>query len=165
MRRKRTCSSTKFPFKSAIAALSLASASLVGGQPLQILYSFGFDAPPSGLTLGYDGNFYGTTVVGGGSDTGTAFKLTTNGMYSRLVSFIFTNGYFPRAALTLGNDGSFYGTTSSGGSSGSGTVFKVTTNGTLTTLVSFSGSDGSNPQAALTLGNDGQFLRHDSWRR
>jgi uncharacterized repeat protein (TIGR03803 family) len=115
------------------------------------------------LTLGGDGNFYGTTSQGGISGYGTIFKVTTNGTLTTLVSFSGGNGAYPNAALTLGNDGNFYGTTTGGGDTnfdygyGAGTVFKMTTNGTLTTLVSFSVVNGAYPNAALTLGNDGNF--------
>jgi uncharacterized repeat protein (TIGR03803 family) len=119
-----------------------------------------FGEPYAGLTLGRDGNFYGTTYYGGdGSyfdNGGMVFRVTPNGVLTQLVSFVGTNGESPYAALTQGNDGNFYGTTV-GGSSGPGTVFQVTTNGVLTTLVSFNGANGANPYAGLTLGRDGNF--------
>ena len=114
-------------------------------------------ANPTALTLGPDGNFYGSTEYGGGNNYGTVFTVTTNGTLMSLVSFNGTNGSGPVAAPTLGNDGNFYGTTSEGGNSGGGTVFKVTTNGTLTRLVSFVVTNGLQPDAALTVGNDGNF--------
>jgi uncharacterized repeat protein (TIGR03803 family) len=127
---------------------------------------------PIGLTLGNDGNFYGMTVGGGtnfngsgafsGGD-GTIFKVTTNGVFTTLVNFDFTNGELPASALTPGMDGNFYGTTPYGGtntsvfsSSADGTVFKVTTNGVFATLVNFDYTNGRNPNH-LTLGNDGNF--------
>jgi uncharacterized repeat protein (TIGR03803 family) len=113
--------------------------------------------PRAALTLGPDGNFYGTTSMGGsGGNSGTVFKVTTNGMLTTLVSFNGNNGYNPQAALTLGNDSNFYGTTQDGGSGYAGTVFQVTINGTLTTLVSFNGTNGTGPNG-LTLGPDGNF--------
>ena len=120
-------------------------------------------SPYAGLTLGNDGNFYGTTWNGGSSYYGTVFKMTPNGTLTTLASFNSTNGFLPDAALTLGNDGNFYGTSELGGITnssnpfGMGTIFQVMTNGTLTTLVSFNGTNGANPHAALTLGNDGNF--------
>ena len=114
--------------------------------------------PEASLTLGNDGNFYGTTQAGGSNGYGTLFRVTTNGVLTTLASFAVTNGSYPEAALTLGKDGHFYGTTSQGGSAGSyGTIFQATTNGTLTTLFAFSGTNGANPLTALTLGNDGHF--------
>jgi uncharacterized repeat protein (TIGR03803 family) len=112
--------------------------------------------PEGDLTIGGDGNFYGTTWDGGSSYAGTVFRVTTNGVVINLVSFASTNGSYP-SGLTLANDGTFYGTTYEGGSYGQGTVFRVTTNGVLTTLAIFDGTNGANPFAALTLGNDGNF--------
>jgi uncharacterized repeat protein (TIGR03803 family) len=173
MRPKRTSSSIKLPLKSAIAFLILASAPLTGAQTLQTLYAFNSTDgayPQAALTLGADGNFYGTTEGGGitnstyPSGMGTVFKVTTNGTLTTLVSFTGNNGANPYAALTLGADGNFYGTTWGGGNTnltwpgGLGTVFKVATNGDLTTLYSFTGgNNGATPPSSLTPGTDGNF--------
>jgi uncharacterized repeat protein (TIGR03803 family) len=119
--------------------------------------------PEAGLTLGSDGNFYGTTSFGGSPGGGTVFKVTTNGILTTLVSFSgLSNGETPNAALTAGSNGNFYGTTFGGGSGpgidqAAGTLFKVSTNGVLTTLVLFNITNGASPNAALTMGNDGNF--------
>ena len=124
--------------------------------------------PNAELTLGTDGNFYGTTSRGGytnlnnGSGYGTVFKVTTNGTLTTLFSFSYANGYNPSGALTFGADGNFYGTTAQGGSGGAGTIFRMATNGALTTLFSFYQTNGwfpsgREPFAGLTLGNDGNF--------
>ena len=119
---------------------------------------------PNGLTLGNNGNFYGTTYGGGSYGGGTIFQVTTNGTLTTLASFNGTNGAGPVAGLTLGDDGNFYGTTEYGGATyspftqGFGMIFQLKTNGTLTTLYSFTnGMDGAYLDAALTLGNDGNF--------
>jgi len=119
--------------------------------------------PYAGLTLGADGNFYGTTIAGGSisisgtNNTGTVFRLTTNGTLTTLVNLRAPTEAIRSAGWTVGKDGSFYGTTAYGGASNDGTVFRVTTNGLLTTLVSFAGTNGATPEAGLTLGLDGSF--------
>jgi uncharacterized repeat protein (TIGR03803 family) len=114
---------------------------------------------PASLTQGSDGNFYGTTALGGTSNAGIVFKITTAGVETVLYSFAGgTDGSYPYAALTLGKDGNFYGTSVGGGIGGNGTVFKITPSGFETVLHSFAGgTDGSQPQAALVQGVDGNF--------
>jgi uncharacterized repeat protein (TIGR03803 family) len=106
-----------------------------------------------------DGDFYGTTTIGGtNGGYGTVFKLSANGLLKTLVSFNNTNGYRPFAGLVLGDDGYLYGTTRDGGTNGSqGTVFKTSTNGVITRLVSFNGANGAQPYAELAKGSDGNF--------
>ena len=115
--------------------------------------------PQGALTLGPDGNFYGTTQQGGTNGFGTVFEITPNGVVTPLWSFTGGNdGANPQAGLTLGRDGNLYGTTQQGGTNGFGTVFQITANGVVTPLYSFTdGNDGANPQAGLTLGPDGNF--------
>ena len=112
---------------------------------------------PNGLTLGNDGNFYGTTAEQYAGGYGTVFQISTNGTLTTLACFSYTNGAYPLSTLALGNDGNFYGTTTSGGSAGDGTIFQVTTNGTLTTLVNCGNQNGGIPSSSLVLCNDGNF--------
>src|SRR5579884_1517985 len=122
--------------------------------------------PHSGLVLGRDGNFYGTTFYGGASDTGTIFKITPAGTVTTLYSFSAVNqaqacsnadGAYPIAALIQASDGNLYGTTDGGGAYGQGTIFKITAGGTLTVLHSFTGTDGNFPVAPLLPASDGSF--------
>jgi uncharacterized repeat protein (TIGR03803 family) len=69
----------------------------------------------AGLIQGTDGNFYGTTQVGGANGNGTIFQITPEGQYTVLHSFDFTDGNAPEGPLTQGTDGILYGQTYDGG--------------------------------------------------
>lgn len=138
---------------------AVANVSPVGAQTIQTLCYFDFTngaGPVAELTLGRDGNFYGTTAGGGSSGYGTVFQMMTNGTLTSLVSFNSNNGAYPHAGLKL-IDGNFYGGAGSGGSYGRGTLFRVTTNGMLTTLVSFNYTNGTYSVAGLVQGSDRNF--------
>ena len=129
-----------------------------------VLHSFsGSDGqyPASGLTLGADGNFYGTTPIGGVSGFGSFFKVSASGQETPVGAF--TNGGdggVPTSPLVLGNDGNFYGiSTSDPYKSGysHGLVYKITPAGLPAVLYAFSGGvDGGYPQT-LIKGSDGNF--------
>jgi uncharacterized repeat protein (TIGR03803 family) len=127
------------------------------------LYSFtgGADggSPEARLVQGVDGSLYGTTSEGGTNSSGTVFKITTNGIFTPLYSFLGgSDGGFPYAGVIQATDGNLYGTTAGDGQFGNGTVFKITTNGMLTPLHSFAGgSDGSFPSAGLIQASDGNL--------
>jgi uncharacterized repeat protein (TIGR03803 family) len=112
--------------------------------------------PTGGLTLGTDGNFYGTTQQGGAHQMGTAFKVTPTGTITILHSFnAFVDGAFPWGPPILAADGNFYGTTSGGGINGNGIVYKMTTSGTVSKVYQFDVTHGFSPIAPPTQGVDG----------
>jgi uncharacterized repeat protein (TIGR03803 family) len=127
------------------------------------LHSFagGLDGsyPLGGLVQAADGFLYGTTESGGTNNYGTVFKLTTNGVMSRLFSFGNTNGAYPRAALLplADGNGNFFGTTHAGGTRGAGTIFKFSPQGALIFSFPFSYTNGFQPDGALLLARDGNF--------
>jgi MYXO-CTERM domain-containing protein len=135
---------------------------VVSSPTLNVIYNFtpassaGIN-PVAALIQATDGNLYGTTPLGGTSNLGTVFKVTTTGTFTNLVSFNGANGNSPEAALVQGTDGNFYGTTLLGGSNNDGTVFKTTSTGALTALLSFNGTSGGFPYAGLVQGTDGNF--------
>jgi uncharacterized repeat protein (TIGR03803 family) len=70
----------------------------------------------AGLIQGTDGNFYGTTEVGGANGNGTVFQITPQGQYTVLHSFDYDDGNAPENPLVQGTDGILYGETWGGGS-------------------------------------------------
>jgi uncharacterized repeat protein (TIGR03803 family) len=81
--------------------------------------------PYAGLTQGTDGNFYGTTTIGGALGSyGTVYKVTPQGSFTTLHSFDGTNGAEPWSGLVQAPGGIFYGTTA-GGTTNPGTVFSL----------------------------------------
>lgn len=116
----------------------------------------------AGLTLGTDGNFYGTTSEGGAYNGGTVFKVTPQGSLTTLHSFQpATDGSVSSGNLVQGIGGEFFGTTEYGGAYGHGTVFKIAPLGELTTIYDFcsqpSCSDGDVAVGGLVQGPDGNF--------
>jgi len=122
-------------------------------------YSDGADVLGT-LVLATDGNYYGTTQIGGFYGGGTVFKIAPSGTLTTVHNF--TNGPdggFPVAGMIQATDGNLYGTTWTGGSDNNndGTVFKLTLSGKLTTLHSFDLTDGALPFAGLVQATDGDF--------
>jgi len=150
----------------AVLLLGAATAIASTAQTLTTVVSFNGTngaAAEQPLIQGTDGNFYGTTLRGGGSNSaGTIFKITPGGTLTQLYSFgsISTDGVFPSSGLIQATDGNFYGTTSGDSNSTFGTVFRITPGGTLTTLHNFcvqrpSCTDGATP--TVMQANDGNF--------
>jgi uncharacterized repeat protein (TIGR03803 family) len=132
---------------------------------LTVLHNFkGTDGaqPRCALVQGTDGNFYGTTVLGGSKGYGTVFEVTSSGAFTTVYNFCSrancVDGANPEAGLILGTDGKFYGTTDQGGKGHEGTVFSLTPGGKLTIFYHFSfGMTLGQPEAGLVQATDGSF--------
>ena len=125
--------------------------------------------PYSGVTLGTDGQFYGTSI--GGDYYGGVWKTTAAGKLTNFAVFgTDPNVSEPLAPPVLGMDGNLYGSGGQGGTSGSctysyggcGGIYKMAPTGkNYSVLYRFAPTkvqtDGSNPVAPLILGTDGNF--------
>jgi uncharacterized repeat protein (TIGR03803 family) len=139
------------------------------GTGFTVLHTFTSGAgdgeePYAPMVAGTDGNLYGTTIVGSGTNAGTVYEISETGSFNLLYTFVsgtagnYPNGANPYGPLVQGTNGDFFGTTSGGGANSEGTLFELTTTGSLTTLHSFSAStDGAGPRDGLTIGSDGNF--------
>ena len=109
----------------------------------------------SGLTLGSDGNFYGTCFTNPGGNGGI-FQLTPAGVFTDKHDFTGVNGDTePLYAPVQAADGNFYGTTGYYPFS-CGNIYKLTSAGVYTNLHTFSGSD-CGPASSLFQASDGNL--------
>lgn len=116
--------------------------------------------PEAGVVLDSEGNFYGTTLLGGLDSEGTVFEVSASGAETILYNFTCeTDGCEPQAGLVFDKAGNLYGATPYGGVDYGGNVFKlVPSSGVLTTLYSFTcGADGCSPQAGVVLDSSGNL--------
>jgi uncharacterized repeat protein (TIGR03803 family) len=114
--------------------------------------------PYGGLVQASDGNFYGTTQVGGYHGSGTIFRITPTGTLKTVHTFTGGDGTFPFDSLIQANDGNLYGTAYAGGTYTRGTIFRMSLDGTWKTLHSFNGNDGGYPRGGLVQATGGNLF-------
>lgn len=113
--------------------------------------------PWGGVTLGFDGNFYGTTQGGGSHAAGTAFKVTPTGTLTTLWNFANgTDDSVPVYTTLQGQDGNMYGVSVGQYNGQYGALFKVSASGVFKTLRDFTYANGADPNLP-TQGTDGNL--------
>jgi len=107
-----------------------------------------------GLTLGFDGNFYGTCQQGGANNYGYVFQVTPAGVLTDIYDFTDAdNDDGPTTVPVLGANGDLYGAT--GFTNGPcGNIYRVTTAGTYKYI---SGGTGFCGTTQLSPGSDGNI--------
>jgi uncharacterized repeat protein (TIGR03803 family) len=114
--------------------------------------------PDGGVTLGSDGNFYGTVQNGGTHGFGQVFKLTPEGVHTAVYNFTGANpgdGGAPDYPVFLATDGDLWGVQNV---STCGGLFKLTLKGVISNfpLAAPACDNGSIPNLP-TEGSDGNF--------
>ena len=110
--------SGQHPVSILLLALCLTFGASSSAQSFSVVRRFNLSngLQPGPLTLGGDGNFYGTTQYGGDLNTcnglgcGTVFRLTPAGALTPLHSFVGSDGMGPQTVMQA-SDGNLYGTT------------------------------------------------------
>jgi uncharacterized repeat protein (TIGR03803 family) len=123
-----------------------------------------------GVIQASDGNFYGSTPLGGVGNNGILFRISSTGAFKLLYTFcslaICTDGSGPGYPPIEASDGNFYGVTAYGGISDGGVFYRLTPEGAYKVLYNFCNYDvscetgnrtGSRPQAVVQDTN-GNFL-------
>jgi uncharacterized repeat protein (TIGR03803 family) len=118
----------------------------------QVLHRFpGGDegAQSDSLIQASDGNFYGTTLVGGAYNRGTVYRMTPLGAVQVLHTFSGgVDGSTPNG-IVQGSDGFLYGTTWTTGAANQGTAFRMSLNGDFVVIHAFVGPGPSHPDRLI----------------
>ena len=117
--------------------------------------------PWGGLSLGKDGNFYGTTQGGGTLAAGTAFKLTPAGVLTTIWNFDnAADGAVPWYPLIQALDGSFWGASNTQYAGDYGALFRLVPTATPpyteSVPVDFNFTNGNEPNLPVQ-GTDGNL--------
>jgi uncharacterized repeat protein (TIGR03803 family) len=155
----------------AFAAFTFSLAVRAQAQTVTYLAKFGGNngsEPFGSVVQATDGNFYGTTALGGNGN-GNVFRMTPGGKITSLYNFCSqtncTDGSLPDTTPILGSDGNLYGVTLTGGHMGekfgnNGVFYRLTLGGQLTVLHDFclvdECPDGANPPGIMQA-SDGNF--------
>jgi len=108
------------------------------------------------LTKAGDGDFYGVSVSGGSQNLGTVFRVSPDGNYQVIHSFVDRDGTgLPMGSLLAAKDGNLYGTTF--GWSDAGAIYRISPTGEFAILESFNSTSAGRPIGGLIEGVDGKL--------
>jgi uncharacterized repeat protein (TIGR03803 family) len=139
------------------------------GQGFSVIDSFaGFQTesgaePNAGLVQGTDGNFYGTTAIGGSGGCtfgcGTIYRITADGTLTILYNFQGTDGG-PSSGLIQATNGLFYGATAWRGGNCSdngscGSIYEITAAGARNAVYNF--PEPAGPLSGVIQASDGNL--------
>lgn len=112
-------------------------------------FTYGSGTGPRPLTLGNDGNLYGTTE--GINGYGTIFQITPAGAYTTLHNFTYGGGTVPYTGLYQAPDGNFYGAIEYYGINSNGAEYSFSNN--LSPLVQTAPLSGTVGASVIIVGN------------
>lgn len=102
-----------------------------------------------GLVAAADGLFYGVTSSGGAGNLGSAFKITSAGVFTTLTPLSLNNGWMPSGAPVVSGAGSLLFPVAGGGAAGGGNIMSLTTGGAIGVAAALGGTLGTMPDGAL----------------
>lgn len=138
------------------------------GSDAEVLHTFGTIAdggeanygganPDSGLQLGPDGSFYGTTSYGGAHARGTIYRISPDGVFSVLHDINASVDGYEATRLIVTPSGVLYGVMGDGGPQGGGTIFRIGTDGVFVTVHAFEDPEIIPPNTEVPPGTRFEF--------
>lgn len=120
----------------------------------KLFYSFGAMSnsgwgPIGSLIQANDGNLYGATLSGGANGSGTIFKISLQGAYTKIYDVPAGWGFLHEGPVQA-SDGNLWGIINAA------SVYAITTSGSLVQNFNL-GTAGIAPETSLTLGSDGRL--------
>jgi uncharacterized repeat protein (TIGR03803 family) len=109
---------------------------------------------PTSITVGADGNLYGTTYAGGANGCGTVFRVSPAGGFTSIHDFTTAEGCAPWGAPVQAADGNLYGTLASHANGGGG-IYRITPPSTVAPVVAFDPAVLRSSKSALIQASDG----------